>query len=144
MPLAGYQPETRTVKTGKTSFEVRGISLNDVAVLIREHFPDLDAVSELFTDFGSVSTADMQPLVVAVVSQMPGLAANVIALSAGEGDASDAERLPASVQMQALLDIGELTFTDVGGVGKAWETVAALLRNKEVTTKLMQTRTRTG
>jgi hypothetical protein len=144
MPLAGYQPETRIVKAGKTAFEVRGLALNDVAVLIREHFPDLDAIVDLVSDFGSITTADMQPLVAAMVSQTPGLAANIIALAAGEGDAADAEKLPGPVQMKALLDIGELTFTDVGGVGKAWETVAALLRSKEAMAKLSQTRKSTG
>lgn len=144
MPLAGYQPETRIVKAGKTAFEVRGLALNDVAVLIREHFPDLDAIVDLVSDFGAITTADMQPIVAAIVSQTPGLAANIIALAAGEGDASDAEKLPGPVQMKALLDIGELTFTDVGGMGKAWETVAALLRSKEVMAKLSQTRKSTG
>ena len=144
MPLAGYQPETRTIKAGNTAFDVRGIGLNDVAVLIREHFPDLDAINDLFSDFGSVSTTSMEPLIVAMVSQMPGFAANVIALAAGEGSAEDAEKLPAAVQITALLDIGELTFIDVGGVGKAWETVAALLRNKPAMKMLMQTRTKTA
>ncbi len=113
-------------------------------MLIREHFPDLDAIVDLVSDFGSITTADMQPLVAAMVSQTPGLAVNIIALAAGEGDAADAEKLPGPVQMKALLDIGELTFTDVGGVGKAWETVAALLRSKEVMAKLSQTRKSTG
>jgi hypothetical protein len=139
MPLAGYSPETRTIRVGNTtSFDVRGLSLTDVAVLIREHFPDLDAIVDLFGDFDKITAADIRPVVIAIVSQAPGLAANVIALAAGEGDASDAAKLPGPVQVSALVNIGELTFTDVGGVGKAWETIAALLKNKEVMSRLTQ------
>lgn len=129
MPLAGYQPETRTVQIGpQNTMIIRGISLTDLATLIREHMPDMDAVFDLFKSVDTMKVEDLQPLILTVVTQAPGLAANVIALAAGEGDASDAAKLPMPVQVAALLDIGSLTFTEVGGVGKFMETVAALLK----------------
>jgi hypothetical protein len=129
MPLAGYQPETRTVQIGpQNTMVVRGISLTDLATLIREHMPDMDAVFDLFKSVDTMKVEDLQPLILTVVTQAPGLAANVIALAAGEGDASDAAKLPMPVQVAALLDIGSLTFTEVGGVGKFMEMVAALLK----------------
>lgn len=136
MPLAGFQPATRAIQlNGDNSFEVRGLSLNDVAVLLREHFPDLDALVEMFQDFENVTRDQLNPLILSLVSQAPGFVANVIALAAGEGDASDAEKLPGPVQVKALLDIGELTFTEVGGVGKAMEMVAGLLTKTDMTKK---------
>lgn len=141
MPLAGYQPETREVQIGKgQSVALRGLSLNHLAVLIREHFPDIDGIVELFQGKVDFEKTSIDAVVLAVVSQAPGLAANLIALAAGEGDASDAEKIPGPVQVKILTVIGELTFTEVGGVGKAMEMLAALLKRKEVSAVLAKVR----
>jgi hypothetical protein len=141
MPLAGYQPETREIQIGRgQSVEIRGLSLNHLAVLIREHFPDLDGIVEMFQGGANFEKASIEAVVLAIVSQAPGLAANLIALAAGEGDASDAEKLPGPVQVKILSAIGELTFTEVGGVGKAMEMLAALLKRTEVTEVLARVR----
>jgi hypothetical protein len=133
MPLAGYQPERRTISlSGGQSFDVTGLSLNHVAVLMREHFPDLDAIFDLFANIDRMTKDDFAPLAMAVVSQAPGFAANVIALAAGEGTAEDAVKLSGAVQVKALTEIAELTFAEVGGVGKALEMVTGLLRKKGV------------
>lgn len=146
MPLAGYQPEQRTIELARgNSFQVKGLSLNDIAVLIREHFPDLDAIAVLI-DHGieQVSRDQVQSFATMLVSQAPGLVANMISLAAGEGDASDAEKLPAPVQVRALVEIGELTFAEVGGIKKGWEMIATLLKNQTVKDKLTKTLKRTG
>lgn len=133
MSLAGYQPERRTIAAGGgQSFTVTGLSLNHVSVLIREHFPDLDAIFDLFQHVDQMTKEDFAPLALSVVSQAPGFAANVIALAAGEGTGEDAQRLPAPVQVKALSEIAEMTFAEVGGVGKALEMVTGLLRNPSV------------
>lgn len=140
MPLAGYTPESRVVELSRgQSFNVTGLSLNHMTVLVREHFPDLDAIFDLFQNVETMNRADFEPLALSIISNAPGFAANVIALAAGEGSAEDAERLPAPIQLRALLDIGELTFAEVGGVGKALEMVTSLLRKsgaKEALSKL--------
>jgi hypothetical protein len=130
MPLAGYQPEQREISLANGSFHVRGLSLPDVAVLMREHFPDLEAVFDLFQGSEKMQPEQWEGLALSVISNAPGFAANVIALAAGEGSAEDAARLPAPVQLKTLMEIGHLTFVDVGGPGKAWEIVAGLLKNK--------------
>lgn len=141
MALAGYQPEHRSVAAGATTFNVRGLSLNDAAVLIREHFPDIDALFDLFNGVENMETEQLQQLAVVLTTNAPGFVANVIALAAGEGSASDAEKLPASVQLQALFDIGELTFTEVGGVKKSMEVIAALLTKMNLKKQLMKAAT---
>lgn len=133
MPLAGYQPPKSTIKIDETnSFEVRGLGLNDVAVLIREHFPDLEALVALFGNVEELEFDRLMPLLQSLISNAPGFVANVIALAAGEGDASDAEKLPTSVQLEALFEIGNLTFTEVGSVKKAVGLVAAAWRNPKI------------
>lgn len=144
MPLAGYQPEHRTVALSNgNSFDVRGLSLNDVAVLIRTHFPDLDALFDLFEGVENMEAEQMKGLALTLLTNAPGFVANVIALAAGEGDASDAERLPAPVQLQALFDIGELTFSEVGGVKKSLETITALLTQTDLKKKLSKVKRKT-
>lgn len=134
MPLAGYQPETRDVPLhGGNSFAVRGMSFTDIASLMRTHFPDLEALSDLFAHgFENIDRGEFEKLALVLITQAPGFVANVIAMAAGEGDASDAEKLPAPIQVRALLDIGELTFEEVGGVKKGLETIAALLSKTEL------------
>jgi hypothetical protein len=146
MSLKGYKPETRVIPlNGDNSFAVRGLSLVDVSVLIRQHFPDLDAIADLFFNgLDNLTPAQAQSLALAVVSQMPGLAANMIAMAADEGDASDAEKLPMPTQIKALLEIGDLTFNEVGGVKKGVEMIAALLLKTNAKTKLSKVMTRTG
>lgn len=138
MALAGFQPEHRTVVAGATSFNVTGLSLNHAAVLIRTHFPDIDALFDLFNGVETMNNEQLQEMAVVLMTNAPGFVANVIALAAGEGNASDAERLPASVQLQALFDIGELTFTEVGGVKKSLEVIVALLGKMNVKKQLMK------
>lgn len=145
MPLADYQPATREVKlAGGNSFSVRGLSLNDVSVLVREHFPDLDALAGLFDGFDNLTVDQFEPLAMSLVSQAPGFVANTIAIAAGEGTAADAEKLPGPVQVKALLEIGDLTFVDVGGPKKALEMIAGLLTKNQVKkalTKVKATKT---
>lgn len=133
MPLAGYKPATREVPlAGGNSFHVRGLSLNDISVLVREHFPDLDALTGLFDGFDTLTVDQFEPLALSLVSQAPGFVANAIAVAAGEGTAADAEQLPGPTQVKALLEIGDLTFIDVGGPKKAWEMIAGLLTRTQV------------
>lgn len=146
MSLKGYQPETRVIQlAGDNSFAVRGLSLVDVSVLVRQHFPDLDAIADLFFNgIDKLTPAQIQSLALVLVSQMPGLAANLIAMAAGEGDASDAEKLPLPTQVKALLEIGDLTFNEVGGVKKGVEMIATLLTNTNAKTRLSKVMQRAG
>lgn len=133
MSLASYQPPSRKVPLGDTTLRLEGLSLEHFAILVREHLPDLDALAELFAGGSVQSTQDFQKVALAIVTQAPGFAANVIALSAGEPDqAENAMRIPAPTQIDMLVTIGDLTFTEVGGVKKAVETVAALLQAMNV------------
>lgn len=145
MPLAGYKAQTRTIAlAGDNSFVVKGLSLNHIAILIREHFDDLEALMTIFTSGGQdIENLDMRAVALSLISNAPGFVANVIALSAGEGDASDAEQLPGPVQLKALLDIGELTFSEVGGVKKSMEVIAGLLKNTNLKAQIPSLKTKT-
>lgn len=134
MPLSGYTPATREIKlNGDNSFYVRGLSLVHMEVLIREHFPDLDGIWLLVQDAQKLNGDAIQNLIGVFLSQAPGLAANIIALGAGEGDGSDAQKLPIGKQFEALEAIFTLTFSEPGSVGKYLGVVARLLKMKPET-----------
>lgn len=137
MPLAGYKSPSRTVSLGGgQSCEVRGLSFDDFAALLRTHLPDLEAIFDLFTNIEGVSRDQFDNVAATLIAQAPGLVANVIALAAGEGDASDAERLPGPIQLNLLNEIGDLTFTEAGGVKKFMEMIAALLKQTNLKTQV--------
>lgn len=128
MALADYKPERFEFALKGGSFHVEGLSLESFAILIRTHLPDLDAIFDLFQQGEGLDREGVTTLVTAVVSQMPGLAANLIALASGEQDATaNAARLPGPVQVEVLNKIVELTFSEVGGVKKSLEAIASLL-----------------
>lgn len=137
MPLVEYTPPRRaiTANEGQVLGEVQGLSLEHVAVLVREHLPDLEAVADLFQQGGGVeafSVQDWKKLALPFITQAPGLVANVIAVAANEPKAAPTvQSWPMSMQLRALVDIFDLSFAEIGEVKKAVELVVALLKAKK-------------
>ena len=139
MALGDYKVPSHEFNLKGGSFIVKGLSLEDVTSLVQHHLPDLEALYDLFTKSADVMSEDFRPLVVSLVTQAPGFAANVIALAAGEPDkAKAAATLPFPVQVDVLLKVGDLTFLEVGGVKKALESIVPLLAvSKAKVTQMM-------
>ena len=130
MSLSNYKAPRENIDLKGGSFSVRGLSLQDVSMLVQHHLPDIEAVFDLFGHLDTATPDEMRPVVTAMVAQAPGFAANVIALASDEPEqAQTAATLPAPVQIDALMKIGNLTFSDVGGPKNAMETIVALLAN---------------
>lgn len=135
MALADYVPESRpVVVNGKPLFVVEGLSLDTLAVLVKTHLPDFDAIFDIVTKgeaHNESFSAHLQRVAQALVVQAPALAANVIAIASTEALTEDlvtkARRLPFPVQVEALMNIGALTFEEVGGIKKAMESLMVLL-----------------
>lgn len=129
MSLSQYKPETRTVVLSEaSSVHLHGLGLVGISVLVREHFPDLDALIALFQRDESIAAGDMKGIALSLTTHAPGLVANVIAIAADEPDqAPVVMTMPAPLQIKLLTDILELTFTEVGGIKKAWGMFADLL-----------------
>lgn len=120
MPLADFLPQPVDLKIGKGTLQVRALTLEDVSTLVRLHAPDMQEMYAMFSE--AVSAGDDRTTVAVImdlVRRAPGLVANIIAIAVGEDNAAElAQRLPASVQIQVLQKVGELTFDDYGGPGE--------------------------
>ncbi len=135
MALAEFVPESRPVLVnGKALFNVEGLSLDTLAILVRTHLPDFDAVFGIITAGEHASESfvlHLQRISQAMMLQCPGLVANIIAVASGEELTEElittARRLPFPIQVDALMQIGSLTFEEAGGVKKAAESLMFLL-----------------
>lgn len=130
MSLANFKPESRVVKGKNYELTVRGLCLEDLSGLLRTHMADLEHVFDLYEKQGadSLSTVALGKFVLALVKDAPGLVAHAIALACDEPQfVENAAKLPFMAQVNALKDIGALTFEEVGGVKKFVENLSQLV-----------------
>lgn len=137
MSLLDYKPERVEVKFKGGSFFVKGLSLEDLSILIKTHLPDLDGI--LATVGGVIASSNAggeidgtasKSIAIKLAKDMPGLTANLIALAAGEGNDKGvqlARSMSFPLQIDILMAVGRLTFEEAGGVKKFMETLASLL-----------------
>lgn len=114
--LADIKVPRKEHRVGEHSFSVRGITFMDIATLVSSgERAELEQAIALVIegkdeaqDNGVVSSR----LIGSLLAQLPKLAAKVIAVSADEPeDWASVLKFPAPLQLAALLDIGEMTFT---------------------------------
>lgn len=130
MSLADYQPAREKVEFKGGSVFVRGLSLDDLTVLMRNHLSDIDNLMEIYRrdvrDELAVAAAIQYG--VSLAREAPGLVAHVISLAADEPDQVDRARaLPLPIQVEILKHVGRLTFEEVGGAKKFFESLQILI-----------------
>lgn len=106
-----------------TSFFVRGLSLTHLSALIAGRRADVQTALNRWADL----KGDAGAFATALITELPALAAAVIAQGADHPDLADqvAAGLPAPVQVEALAKIARLTFENPA---KAGEFLATVLR----------------
>jgi len=112
MALKDLVSMTKEVKVNDSvSFTVRGLSTEDLAVLVEAHGSDVDKLME----GGGLE---------GIIRKSPSLVAEVIAIASDEpGSVDVAAKLPFGVQLAALKEIYDLTFPDEELVGKLAESL---------------------
>lgn len=134
MALKDFVIPRRTITVGTTPIALRGLTFADLGVLVADHRGEFVAAGKIIAESGE----NMGALASVLAQVAPGIVAHAIALAADEPDAAETvASLPAPVQLDALLAVGELTFTDPGAVPKFLAGLGALLR---AGTKAMQIR----
>lgn len=128
MSLANYRHATYELKAGdQVVASLRGLTSQDVGILIRTHLEDLDALGDLTNLGRPLTNEEWLNLGISVITQFPGLMANVIALAADEPhSAPNVMNMPMPLQLDAVQNIVRLTFTEGITVKKLVELVTAL------------------
>jgi len=119
-----------TIDTPHGPLSVRGLSLDDVTRLVRRHRAITAALYDQMTT-GGIALDDHTILGGVIMDQAPDLAAEIIALAAGDGDEASiiiAKRLPFPIQLEVLEAVGNQTFSTEAGTKKVVETVGKVLR----------------
>jgi hypothetical protein len=95
--------------TDEISFEVRGLSLEDVVLLMENHKDALISI------FGKPDGADFQEL----LRRFPNFIAAAIAYAADEHELEkEVQKMPIGVQLRAMQEVWELSSLDVETLGK--------------------------
>lgn len=120
------------------AFAVRGLSPNDIAQLLSLHKPVMEEVFnqyavkanlENMTEDGVATLAAEAAM--SMVEQVPALVAHLICLAADDIDElEEYARLPIGVQLEAVTEIGRLTFEMAGGAKKLLDLVKPMLAAK--------------
>jgi len=126
MSLASYVPQTKILIVDETTISFRGLSAQDIGALL-EH--NIDEITLIFDSFKAQSEISEYELAHALV-KLPKMACAIIAMTcADEGSLTDFSRaaalLPLDIQVDALILIGGLTFSN--GLGKFIENINHLL-----------------
>lgn len=136
----GFEDESRTIKlpSGKSSFTVSGLSVEGIARLIKGRASEMEDVFAKFMQdrdqLGVVGDPKFARSVGSrfgqtLLDKAPRLAADIIAIASGEPHAwENAQRLPFTVQIEALEAVVELTFNGEEGSKKAMEALSKMVR----------------
>lgn len=135
MSLRDFVISTRTIAIGgDQKFSVRALGFDDI-----QHFlvargslveQALDLLGGIKDDADSADPEQMRAVGAKLLAALPDLAAEVIAVAADEPDtAPQARRLPAPVQLEALMAVYELTFSEPDSVKKFFDRLADLMKS---------------
>lgn len=135
-----FTPKTETVKIpGGESFVVRGLSLEDFAVLLRSHHAPLSALFDQYVSEAALESVDeamganlnigdVKGVILEALEHAPALVGDAIARGADETENPHLARtLPIGVQADAVSKIVTLTLEAEGGMEKLLETVINLV-----------------
>lgn len=139
MSFANYKPATEAVKFAGGQAAVRGLNTEDISDLIRIHLDDMENLFSLFQDASANVAANQQSkaIVIKLIKDAPHLAAQIVAMAAGEPDSYDAIRsLPFPTMVDAIEKIGRLTFEEVGGAGNFVATLKGLMAGLQPAAKV--------
>lgn len=114
--LADFTPERVTIEhKGAALVTVRGLSFDDVSILVRAHLHVLNKLHAL-TQSGDIAMFGGDKFIMDVVALAPDVAFDVIALAADEPEyAQQARMLPLGAQIKILQEVMRLTLEDIGG-----------------------------
>jgi hypothetical protein len=131
MALRNFQVKKVDVPLNEEeTMTVRGLTATDIGLILSRHQNSIKTLvsrAEGVTANGEIGNFD--ELVNTAITSFPDVVAEVICVAADEPDAFDqAMSLPAPVQLEAIYQIGNITFEADGGPKKTVETLTKVLK----------------
>jgi hypothetical protein len=132
MPLADFQPTKRKIAFPGGDFHVRALSLMDISLLVETHREAVDQIAASIRISREMHQSDadiFSDIALECIRESPSLVSNLIALCSDEPDQQAIIlALPATVQIEALLAIMEITFKDTAAIKKLAADVFKLIQ----------------
>lgn len=132
MSLSNYRAPKAVVPFKGGQVEVRGITFDDLAILMRNHLDDVDNLVKIFNRPGLTAESAVPAILqncIGLVREAPGLTAQLIALAADEPEnVAEARSLGMAIQVKVIRAIADLTFEEAGGPKKFLESLFGLMR----------------
>lgn len=133
MSLREYVIGTKTVTLqGDQKMSIRALGFDDIQHLLINKQGLIDTALKLFGESGfNADNADPQQVRefgASLLAALPDLVGELIAIAADEPDLGHkAKRLPAPAQLEALMSIYDLTFTEPDSVKNFFDRLASLM-----------------
>lgn len=137
MALKDYIQSVREVPAGNTTFTVRALSTADILYLTKDHFMELAAFYGrivVLESSGKLNPEEVMSSSFSFLQELPGLMADALIMATEAKDAEEiaiVNKLPLTIQLDALTAVFELTVTEGGGVKKlreSWGKLAGQIR----------------
>lgn len=129
MGLRDIVIQTKTITAGAATFEVRGLSMNDLMMVVTEYGPQMTLVFNRLQQ-GDIQGDDIKGTIVNMSREFPDLLAAVICLAADEYDpemVAKMKKVPLGVTTEAAEEIFKLTFTSEAEVKKFIESLSRMI-----------------
>lgn len=141
MSLADVIIPTREVALGEYRTSVRGISLNDVSALLRDHLAELSSLFDMYDNEETRETAmaASASFAIRLVQEAPDMVATAIVLltDSPESDLAKARKFPLGWQVELIRVALEVTFEEAGGAKKFLDKMMAMVRSVRPKTKAL-------
>lgn len=128
-----FEVERETITFGskkKTSFEVRGIGVEDLGQLLASRLTEVEAMYAMFaaSKASIYSRSNLDGFVLTLIQKAPDLVAEVISRAADEPENRQSyRRIPFAASAAALMAIVKLSFEEAGGLKNLLATLMSLV-----------------
>jgi len=128
---AGEMSQEDAAALCRCSFKVRGLALVDITYLVEHHLGDLVKAVDLYHERqqGRMARSTLADFAMILARDLPILTSEIISVAAEEtGQQDKIAKLPALVQINALLIISKLTTEEAGGLKNLLAFVGPILQ----------------
>lgn len=125
MAISDIVIPTKTITAGAASFEVRGLSVNDLMLVMTEYGPQMSLVFDRLRQ-GDVEGDNIKEIIINLCREFPDMLAALVCLAADEYDPESVakmKKVPVGITAEAAEEIFTLTFASEAELKKFIESL---------------------